>query len=112
DELLAGARLAEDEDGGVGRRDRLRLGEDPPEGGALPDDPSVGQGEVDLLAQVRVLFLEPPSQPVDLREGPPVDDRDRRVLGDGPEPPELVLRARGPPEDPEAAKGRPADAAR
>jgi len=109
DELLAGARLAEDEDGGVGRRDHLHLGEDPPQGGALPDDPAVGQGEVDLLAQVRVLFLEPPSQPVDLREGPPVDDRDRRVLGDGPEPPELVLRDRGPPEDRQDANGLPAE---
>src|SRR5439155_23001119 len=91
-ELLAGARLAEDEDGGVGRRDHLDLWEHPPQRRALAGYGSEGPGEVDLLGEVLGLLLEPPSQPVDLHEGSPVDDRDRRLLGDGPEPLELVLR--------------------
>ena len=109
DQLLAGARLAQDEDGGIGRRDHLHLLENPPERRVLPDHPSVGEGEVDLFAEVRVLLLESPSQPVDLAEGPRVDDRDRRVLGDRPEPRELILPDRSPPEDRHDADGFPAE---
>ena len=38
EEFLAGARLAADEDGGVGGGDGFDLCQDPAKGGALPDD--------------------------------------------------------------------------
>src|SRR5207244_4259135 len=50
--------------------------------------------------------------PVDLRQGPSVDDRDRRVLGDGSEPPEFLLRDGGPPEDRQDTKGLSAEVER
>src|SRR5262249_47601904 len=82
DQLLAGAGLAADEDGGAGGGDGLDLFQDPAEGGAVADDlPEVVLG-ADLLLQVEVLLGQPVFQLGDLPVGLRVLHGDRDLLGD------------------------------
>ncbi len=68
DEFLARARLAKNEDGGVGGSDGLDLLQDVAEGGALPDDlPEVVLG-ADLLLQVDLLLVQLVLERLDLVE--------------------------------------------
>ena len=68
DQLLAGAGLAGDQHGGVGRRDQLDLAQRLLDRGAVADDAAVIALEADLLLQIGVLQLQPLAQPVDLLE--------------------------------------------
>ncbi len=58
DQLLAGPRLARDQNGGVGRRDLPDVVEDGRQGRALPDDLLEVVNRLDLFLQVQVLLLE------------------------------------------------------
>ena len=61
-QLLAGARLAHDQDGGAGRRDLLDLAEHRREGGALAHEILESLLRLDLFVQHDVLGLEPVAQ--------------------------------------------------
>src|SRR5262249_1129648 len=98
-ELLASARLSENQDGRVGARHDLQLPHHPREGRALPDDAAERVCGVDLLAEIRVVGLELLPEALDLCEGVSVGDRDRGVVREGTEPSELVFRDGGSTKD-------------
>src|SRR5436305_601338 len=58
DQFLARARLAPDEHGRIGRRDRLDLSQDPPQRHALADDLLEVVLSADLFFQVHLLARE------------------------------------------------------
>src|SRR5690606_11853812 len=68
DQLLAGARLARDQHGGVGVGDELDLPAQRFDRFAAADDAAVVDAEPDLLLQILVLELQAFAQPIDLLE--------------------------------------------
>ena len=82
DEFLAGARLAKNQDGGVGRGDGLDLLQDPAESGAFADDLSEVVLGANLLLQVDFLLLQLVFQRLDLIEGQGVLHGHGHLVGD------------------------------
>ena len=109
DQLLAGAGLAGDQDGGVGRRDLL----DPAQHRQQRLAAAHHLGEVvlavDLLLQVGVLVLQPRRQRPDLLVGQHVLDGDGDLAGHLLQERDVGL---GVLADPRAGHGQRADAAR
>ena len=58
DQLLSGAGLAQDQDGGIGRRHQIDLLERVPERAALPDDLLEVVDGLDLLLEVEILAVQ------------------------------------------------------
>ena len=81
-EFLARARLAADEDGGVGGGDGLDLLQHPAQGGALADDLAEVVLGADLLLQVGLLLGELVLERLDLLEGQGVLDGHGHLVGD------------------------------
>ena len=70
DQLLAGARLAQQENRGAGRRHLLDLCQDTLEGLALADNAGVSVQRLHLLLQIDVLLLQLVAQVLHFVEGP------------------------------------------
>ena len=92
DQLLARARLASNEDGGVGRRDRLDLLQHPAQRSAVADDVAEIVLGADLLLQVGILLGKLVLERLNLLEGLGVLERHGHLVGDELEEAHVRLR--------------------
>ena len=91
DQLLAGARLAGDQHGGVGPRHLTHFGERAQDRRGLADDVAERGLRPDLLLEVEILLLEARLEGRDLLVSQHVLDGERHLLGDRREQRRLPL---------------------